>query len=218
MTIYPEAHLAYIGDQYLRGKRVLEIGCGDGYRSAQLAAYCSHLTGVDPDADALDAAKARAKTPDSCPIDFVQASAEDLPFADARFDCAVFLLSLHHVPHESMSSAIYEAVRVTTSEAAIIFVEPGFRGSFFELDSAVGACDGDERLQKARALEVMLSHPALAEVEELHDTTRYSFGSVDDFLDEFELAEDAKPKVTQFLTVHGYALSGDRRINVFRKA
>jgi 2-polyprenyl-3-methyl-5-hydroxy-6-metoxy-1,4-benzoquinol methylase len=46
-----------------RGKRVLEVGCGDGRLTWHYADQCSHVTGIDPDAD--DIALAIKDTPET---------------------------------------------------------------------------------------------------------------------------------------------------------
>ena len=212
MTIHPEKHLTRVGG-YLRGKKVLEIGCGDGFRSLQLVKFCSRLVGVDPD----DGLIRRARTLHSHPrIEYVPGSAEALPFADATFDAAAFVLSLHHIPAPRMSVAIDEALRVVPSGAPIIFIEPGFRGSFFDVDAELDACDGDERLEKAQALAAILSHPGLDEVEEFWDVTDYTFESTRDFIDEFQPGNGNDEHIDRLLTAHEHRLSGERRINVCR--
>ncbi|MCB1099645.1 MAG: class I SAM-dependent methyltransferase [Verrucomicrobiae bacterium] len=213
MIIHPESHLERVGE-YLRDLRVLEVGCGDGFRSKQLVGFCRELVGIDPNAAAV--AEACARHGDER-IEYLVATAESLPFPAASFGSVVFVLSLHHIPVHQMASAIDEAIRVAVPDAPIIFIEPGFRGLFFEMDEKIGVCDGDERLQKAQAYAAILSHPGLQEVEEFWDTTRYSFTSTEDFADEFELLPRQFAAADAFLTVVGHELDGERRINVCRK-
>lgn len=213
MKIDPEDHLEKIGS-FLKSKRVLEVGCGDGFRSLQLAPFCDSLVAIDPDESAVRSANA---THSHSNILYRVASAEDMPFEDGCFEAVVFMLSLHHIPVELMKPAIDEALRVAESDALIIFVEPGFRGSFFEMDASLGACDGDERLQKAQAYAAILSHTGLREIEEFWDVTQYRLASSQDFLDEFEMAQESFGKVDQWLTATGHRLEGERRVNVCRK-
>lgn len=213
MIIHPESHIERVG-AFLAGRRVLEIGCGDGFRSRQLVQFCLHLVGVDPSSRAVESARLHNSHPQ---IDYDEASAEALPFGDSEFGAALFVLSLHHIPAGMMRQSISEAIRVVQKDAPIIFIEPGFRGSFFELDAALGACDGDERLQKAQAYAAILSHPELEEVEEFWDTTRYSLDSTQDFIDEFEIPQENHAAVGQWLTRTGHQLDGERRVNICRR-
>jgi ubiquinone/menaquinone biosynthesis C-methylase UbiE len=60
------------------GERILDLGCGDGKLTAQLAASGAVLTGVDASAEMVAAARARG-------IDAIEASAERLPCPNASF-------------------------------------------------------------------------------------------------------------------------------------
>ena len=195
---------------------MIEIGCGDGFRSAQLARRCSRLVGIDPDRKAVDEARKNHATRN---LTFEIAGATHLPFETDSFGCVAFLLSLHHIPVSQMTEAIDEAIRVCTPAPAgrIIFVEPGFRGSFFEVDARFRICDGDERFAKAHALAAVLAHPGLVELEEFWDETHYELESTNDLLREFDLELDPArwAELDATLAGYGYRLWAERRINVF---
>lgn len=110
----------------LVGKRILDIGCGEGNLARSLSDRGACVTGVDPNAQAL--ALAREAVPDAT---FHVAGAEALPFADDAFDGAIFLNSLHHVPEPAMHQALREAARVVGPARPIVVVEPLADGSFF---------------------------------------------------------------------------------------
>ena len=134
MVIHPELHLDRLAS-YFAGRKVLENGCGDGYRSVQIAKLCDSLVGIDPSAAAVAEAR-RVHAADN--IVYEVGSATGLPFTSGLFDVVVFVLSLHHIPEDAMPRAIDEAIRVIKMDGRIIFIEPGFRGSFFViLDSNV---------------------------------------------------------------------------------
>ncbi|MDQ5821526.1 MAG: methyltransferase domain-containing protein [Actinomycetota bacterium] len=82
---------ALVREGDLRGRRVLDVGCGTGKFAAALAnrAVC-RVWGVDASAEML--AIARADVPD---VRFKQAQAEQLPFKDGWFERAVLRMSLH---------------------------------------------------------------------------------------------------------------------------
>lgn len=101
------------------GKRVLDIGCGRGPLAKPLAALGAAWTGVDP-------VERQGDGPE-----VVTAGAERLPFADASFDAAVFVNSLHHVPLALMDQALAEAARV--SSGVVIVVEPDITGDLAEV-------------------------------------------------------------------------------------
>lgn len=75
------------------GMRVLDLACGAGYGSHLLRQAGAQVVGVDRDAATLGWAASRYPG-----VEFLQATAEDLPFPDAAFDCAVVLETLEHLP------------------------------------------------------------------------------------------------------------------------
>ncbi|MFN2105274.1 MAG: class I SAM-dependent methyltransferase [Candidatus Promineifilaceae bacterium] len=73
---------------------VLEIGCGNGRLIWRYADSVSSIVGIDPDIKKLaEAVTARPPALDTHII-FAQTQAEDLPFADERFETAIFGWSL----------------------------------------------------------------------------------------------------------------------------
>jgi ubiquinone/menaquinone biosynthesis C-methylase UbiE len=110
----------------LAGKRLLDIGCGAGALARSLSERGARVAGIDPNPEAV--AVARESVPDGA---FQTARAEALPFADASFDGAVFLNSLHHVPKPVMRRSLREAARVVGAAGSIVVVEPLAEGPLF---------------------------------------------------------------------------------------
>lgn len=162
----------------LQNTSVLEIGCGDGHYSEQLAARCKQLTGVDPDKKALELAKQKKLANAT----FHPYGAESLPFPDETFDVVIFTLSLHHMRPALMPHVIHEAVAVCKRDGNIIILEPGMEGSFYQAEIEFDACDGDEREAKKAARRVIDEHPRLKPVATLQDETVFSVKSPNDFM------------------------------------
>lgn len=90
-------HLATyrFAEQFTRGKRVLDFGCGSGYGSAQIAAGAAHVTAVDVAEDAIAYAREQFSVDN---LDFVAVDpAKPLPFGDASFDTVLSFQVLEHV-------------------------------------------------------------------------------------------------------------------------
>lgn len=77
------------------GRKVLEIGCGDGRLIRRYAASAALVVGVDPDAEKLaEALQQAAGSRPQQPLILAQSQAEDLPFADAAFESVLLAWSL----------------------------------------------------------------------------------------------------------------------------
>lgn len=89
--------------------KLLEIGCGIGVDSIQLARCGFQVTGVDLTQTGIDVAKNHARHR-GLAIDFRLGNAEFLDFRDAQFDVVYSFGVLHHTP--DMQKAIAEVYRV----------------------------------------------------------------------------------------------------------
>jgi ubiquinone/menaquinone biosynthesis C-methylase UbiE len=100
----------------LRGRTVLDVGCGTGRLAAALAERCGcSVTGVDPSPDMLAVAAERV-APD---VTLVRATAEALPFEDATFEHAVLWLVAHHLDRPA---GFRELLRVVAEDGLVAIV------------------------------------------------------------------------------------------------
>ncbi len=76
------------------GKRILEIGCGDGRLTWRYARSAGSVTGIDPDAEALKAAIHACPADLRATVTFARASSLDLPFPSETFDSSILAWSL----------------------------------------------------------------------------------------------------------------------------
>lgn len=95
------------------GQQILDLGCGSGTLALMLAASTPDLriTGVDGDPAML--AQARRKAAQAgVALQFDEALAQQLPYADARFDTAASSLFFHHLDRDTKVAAMREVWRV----------------------------------------------------------------------------------------------------------
>jgi ubiquinone/menaquinone biosynthesis C-methylase UbiE len=85
---------AYGGIQMLRGKRVLDVGTGDGRLALGAAPYAHEVHGVDPDAGALRSARAKAREHGLENVHFRIGAAQELPYPDPAFDVVILSWTL----------------------------------------------------------------------------------------------------------------------------
>src|SRR5712692_6624488 len=74
------------GPPLVRGKRVLDLGCGDGRLALGVAPLATRVDGLDPDAEAIAAAKRNARKAGVRNVRFTAGAAQRLPYPDAAFD------------------------------------------------------------------------------------------------------------------------------------
>ena len=81
-----------------RGLAALDVGCGTGFLTFELAARGHQVTGVDF-AAAMIAEAHRKATGRSLSVRFEEADAEQLPFASSSFDLVISRHLLLTLPH-----------------------------------------------------------------------------------------------------------------------
>lgn len=102
-----------------RGGRVLDMGCGVGYGTAELACEASSVTGMDSAAEALTYAKQRYSEANT---QWVSGSASDLPFRDAVFDHVVCFEVIEHL--EKWRELLRESRRVLSDRGRFVVSTP----------------------------------------------------------------------------------------------
>lgn len=101
---------------------VLEVGIGSGLNVPFYGNTVERLYGVDPSLELWKLARSRmARVP--FPVEFLRASAEDIPMEDMMVDTVVMTWTLCSIP--SASQALQEMKRVLKPGGRLLFVEHG---------------------------------------------------------------------------------------------
>ncbi len=119
------AHIAEIA-KTLRPRRALDLGCGGGHVSFQVAPHAGEMTAYDLSVDMLSAVKKEASLRGLSNISTQQGSVEKLPFADGSFDFVATRYSAHH--WHNIRAGLAEARRVLAPGGRAVFadsVSPG---------------------------------------------------------------------------------------------
>ena len=109
-------------EPFVRGKKVLEIGCGTGLILERVHEAAKEAVGVDISANMLDVCRKKG-------LNVLEASVTKLPFEDNSFDLVYSFKVLAHVPE--IEKAIKEIVRVTKADGRVVleFYNPfSFKG------------------------------------------------------------------------------------------
>jgi SAM-dependent methyltransferase len=135
------------------GQRVLDVGCGSGVLTEELARRvgADHVAGADP-SPLLDACAERVPG-----ADLKRAGAEDLPWPDDSFDAALAQLVVHFM--SDPEAGVAEMARVTRAGGVVAACTWDFSGgmkllgTYWESARALdpGAAERDERVRRGPA-------------------------------------------------------------------
>lgn len=209
----------------LEGKRVIDVGCGDGHLTRLMARHGAHVLGVECSPRQLAKAWAAEKVADERVVDGV---GQDLPAEDQSADIVVFFNSLHHVPAEHMAAALAEARRVLVPGGLVYVSEPVAEGKFFETCRPVD----DETRVRALALAALRAAPGFHMADEFFYVHTVAMKSYEAFRDRIVSANHEREE--KFAVLDGdmralYAANGrpndqggmefdqPMRVNVLRK-
>ncbi len=188
----------------LTGATILEIGCGTGRMTSDIAKYAAKVVATDLDETILAQAKKNTSvqnieflhTPDGFP---------DLP--EQSFDLVIYTLSLHHIPQDRMVDNLHHSGTLLKEDGKIIVIEPGDSGSFLEAKKRFGAGSGDESAVKAAALDAMQNLEGWELSPTYHFNVDFLFDNANDFYTNKLPAYQAMPeeklsKLHHFLQQH----------------
>jgi len=207
----------------LAGTTILEIGCGNGRITADMAQYASKIVATDLDTKALELASLNNTASN---VDFIY-TPDGFPDLQANsFDLVIYTLSLHHIPAEKMVAHLHHSGKLLSNNGKIVVIEPGSSGSFLEVKQRFGAGSGDETAEQKSAIEAMNTLIGW----ELNPTqlffVDFVFTDVDDFLstklpNHQKLPSSLIVELKKFLhnntTTSGITLSSERRLNLLTR-
>lgn len=119
------------------GKSVLDVGCGTGTLAIAAKNHVGpsgSVYGIDASPEMIARARAKARKR-HVHVEFENASAEVLPFPNARFDLVLSTIMLHHLPRKIRQQAAREIRRVLKpgGRAVIVdFQDSGKRGGLVQ--------------------------------------------------------------------------------------
>jgi SAM-dependent methyltransferase len=120
------------------GKRILEIGCGDGRLAAALAEQGNRVVGADISSYRLMQAKARCDSDFSADFQLVYSDARYLVFEDASFDYVISRQLIEHLSAADGRKHLREVHRLLRVGGCYLLVAPsritkGYRSAGFHL-------------------------------------------------------------------------------------
>ena len=115
--------------------RILDVNCGTGAHAIELVERMKgkgDIVGIDPNAERVELARAKALVKKIKGVEFHQASAVSLPFESDEFDMVIGDGSLVHT--EEIEDVLAEMIRVAQTDARVV-LKMATRSSFNEFFS-----------------------------------------------------------------------------------
>lgn len=106
----------------MKGLRVLDAGCGDGWYTAKMLSAGADAVGIDYSARGIKHAEAIVNG-----AEFKVASIADIPYADKSFDVVFSFQVIEHLPISQVDAAVRELARITKKEGLMIISVPSVR-------------------------------------------------------------------------------------------
>jgi SAM-dependent methyltransferase len=113
------------------GMRVLDVGAGTGNASIPAAQRGAHVTASDLTPELLEAGRRRAESA-GVELEWVEADAERLPFADASYDVVISSIGAMFAPfHERVADELVRVCRPGGTIGLLSWTPEGMIGSLF---------------------------------------------------------------------------------------
>lgn len=159
--------------EHIKGKKVLEIGCGDGYGSAYLAKFAQEVVGVDYDSQTILAAKCKYKADN---LVFYDMNATGLQFPDSIFDAICSFQVIEHVPEDLLLKYLSESKRVLRQGGALFLSTLNLKHSMKDKGTLYKKNPAHCREFTLSELRDLLAIVFVVdEIYGLHETKKYKF-------------------------------------------
>jgi ubiquinone/menaquinone biosynthesis C-methylase UbiE len=133
---------------FITGKKVLDVGCGNAYGTALMAASASSITGLDYDASTVADNQQRYSAVTN--LDFRHGAVPPLPFDDASFDVITAFQFIEHIQHRK--EFLKECLRVLRPGGKLLVTTPNVKKSLARNPFHVHEYTFDEMRSEAGSL------------------------------------------------------------------
>lgn len=123
---YEHLHRYLFASKFVENRKVLDLGCGEGYGSKILSQQALQIAGIDIDAATIQSAQSKYGNQK---IDFKVASATQLDFPDQSFDTVVCFELIEHLSATDQNLCLNEIKRVLKKDGQLIISTPNLENS-----------------------------------------------------------------------------------------
>ncbi|MDX2495835.1 MAG: class I SAM-dependent methyltransferase [Desulfuromusa sp.] len=207
----------------LTGATILEIGCGNGRMTSEMAKYATKIVATDLNFEVLEQAKKNV-TAENVEFLYTPDGTPNLP--TQSFDIIIYTLSLHHIPIDNMVDNLRHSGSLLKDNGKIVVVEPGNGGFFLEVKKRFGAGSGDESLEMEAAVRAMKNLDGWLLSPTHHFDVDFQFTDEADFIASKlpkyqELPAEEIVKLKKFLNMHttnqGIVLTSERCLSLLTR-
>ncbi|MCL4495822.1 MAG: methyltransferase domain-containing protein [Firmicutes bacterium] len=114
-------HRYQVAAELVKGLRVLDLGIGTAYGSNYLAGYAEHVTGIDIDSQAVEAAQLQYHRPN---LTFISGELQQHCFEEKSFDAVVLFEVIEHIAQDQQQSLIREIQRILKPNGLFLMSTP----------------------------------------------------------------------------------------------
>ena len=215
----------------IRGKTILDIGCGNGNITTQFSQNAKNIVGIDADEKMIDFAK---KNYHMSNTKFCFSTWEGADFSTTNFDIILFILSLHHIheycgdkSHDSslcMINALKKAGKLISDSDSLVIIEPELTGSFIKMEETFNIGDGNERVKKKDAQQAIDSFTTIGDYDVVTKkfTTTFVIDNLDDLYSNIKIGQDVKKEeissyLESYLKDNKFILDASRIMTILTK-
>ena len=169
----------------LKGRHIIDVGCGDGALAFALAKRGASVLGIEADPHRAQANRALGAFQR---VTLVEGFAQNLPRNDGTVDCVIFANFLSRIEAYDMDDCLREARRVLNDNDGIHYVvEQETSGSYDDMVRMFH----DESAERAWALDALkrMSEILFSSVREVHYGLKRQFSDFDAFIARFMAAK-----------------------------
>ncbi len=114
-------HRYVMASRFTAGKRVLDLGCGEGYGTWIISRSASEVVGMDVGGETISKARSRYVAEN---LSYVAGHSGSLPFPEKSFDMVVCFELIEHIPEAAQVDCLAQIKKVLKQDGVLLISTP----------------------------------------------------------------------------------------------